>query len=328
MNPVIDWDAYSPAVPAYHDRLACLRRAFAKEKILSCLVLHKDQVLLEYYRNNKLQHALQKVNSCTKSVVSALVGIVLDRGLIPSIHTSIADYFPNLLMAQADRRKRDITIYHLLTMTAGFDWPEFGDWHYFSPMAYQRDICRFILDRPLCADPGTMMNYNSGCSHLLATILQHVAGMSLQAFAEQVLFQPLGILKIRWYADRQGVNKGADGLRMTARDMARFGTLFLHRGRCGAQQLLPAAWVHESTAPHFTTYHDIGAYGYHWWVASRASESASAPDSDATYFFALGYGGQYILVDPLDDLVAVFTSELYRNSLRPLTLFRTHMLNS
>jgi CubicO group peptidase (beta-lactamase class C family) len=328
MNPVIDWDASSPAAPAYHDRLACLRRAFAKEKILSCLVLHQDQVLLEYYRNNKLQHALQKVNSCTKSVVSALIGIALDRGLIPSIHTPIADYFPNLLMAQADHRKRDITLYHLLTMTAGFDWPEFGEWHYFAPMAYQRDICRFILDRPLCADPGAAMNYNSGCSHLLATILQRVAGMSLQAFAEQVLFRPLGIAKIRWYADHQGVNKGADGLRMTARDMARFGTLFLHGGRCGAQQLLPAAWVHESTAPLFTTYPDIGAYGYHWWVASRASASASARDSDATYFFALGYGGQYILVDPRDDLVAVFTSELYRNSLRPLALFRSHMLSS
>jgi CubicO group peptidase (beta-lactamase class C family) len=226
-----------------------------------------------------------------------------------------------VLAAQTDLRKQTLTVYHLLTMTAGFDWPEFGEWHYFAPMAYQADICRFVLNRPLSTMPGTAMNYNSGCSHLLAAILQQTAGVAVDEFAKEVLFKPLGITNFRWYADHQGINKGADGLRLTAVDMARFGSLYLHQGRFGSQQIISPDWIRASTTACFTTYPNIGSYSYHWWVAHSQS------DHESPFFFALGFGGQYIFVVPKRKIVAVFTSELYTNTLRPLELFRTCVLN-
>jgi CubicO group peptidase (beta-lactamase class C family) len=154
------------------------------------------------------------------------VGICLNQGLIGSVHVPIAEYFGDMLRKQPDERKQNITLYHLLTMSAGFDWPEFGDWKFFSPMEYSKDMIRFILERELAADPGTKMNYNSGCSHLLSAIVQKVSGMRTEDFARKYLFGPLGIEEFHWHA-KQNVNLGANGLKMSPQDMLMFGYLYL-----------------------------------------------------------------------------------------------------
>ncbi|NGZ76682.1 serine hydrolase domain-containing protein [Saccharibacillus alkalitolerans] len=136
-----------------------------------------DRLVFEYYKNRKIERGPQKINSCTKSILSILIGS-LDAP-----------------------RKRDITIEDLLTMSAGFDWPEFGEWNFFAPMVFSPNIVKFVFDRELRHDPGEKMNYNSGCSQVLTAILQKATGMKAVDFANLHLFQPLGIMNARWYED-------------------------------------------------------------------------------------------------------------------------------
>ncbi|MFE4711613.1 serine hydrolase domain-containing protein [Paenibacillus sp. NPDC056722] len=105
---------------------------------------------------------------------------------------TLENYFPKILDKQVDTRKKDITIEHLLQMSVGLDWPEFGEWNYM-PSMFVHDIVKFVLDRPLVDEPGSRMNYNSGCSHVLSAIITKATGMKTSAFAERYLLGPLGI---------------------------------------------------------------------------------------------------------------------------------------
>lgn len=100
-----------------------LSKKRTKGKINSCLVFYQDKVVYEFFRNKMLEQKLHKLNSVTKSVLSILIGIAIDQGDIQSVKQPISDYFDGL-----DQSKMDVTIEHLLTMTTGFDWPEFSSW--------------------------------------------------------------------------------------------------------------------------------------------------------------------------------------------------------
>ncbi|MFS0553871.1 serine hydrolase domain-containing protein [Brevibacillus sp. 179-C9.3 HS] len=299
-------------------------RKIRKEKIVSCLIIQDSNLVFAYYKNKKHAQKLQKINSCTKSFISALIGIALDQGVIPSLDTPIVHYFPYLEKETVDPVKRSITLFHLLTMTPGFDWPEFGEWQSFPRMLYSPDWVRFVLDRPLLDQPGEKMNYNSGCSHLLSAILQKASGTSTYDFAQKHLFRPLNMQDSYWYSDGQGIHNGGDGLRLTSNDMAKLGFLYLQNGKWQDKQIVPAAWVQESIQPKFRTYERIGSYGLHWW--SNRIDPSKDWTEDNWYYFALGFGGQYIIVVPSRDLIVVFNSEIYDHSLRPLALFRQYIL--
>ena len=214
-----------------------LKKKLGKEKILSCLILKNNSLIFEYYKNDKVLKNVQIINSCTKSVISALIGTLVDKGLIKSIYSPITDFFSDIIDKQTDERLKKITIYHLLTMSAGFDWPEFGKWNCFAPMVYNNNIIKFIFERPIVIEPGQTMNYNSGCSHLLSAIIQKLTGMSTHDYAENVLFKPIGICESIWH-EREGVSLGADGLRITSYDMLKFGNLFLNNGYFNGKQII------------------------------------------------------------------------------------------
>jgi CubicO group peptidase (beta-lactamase class C family) len=163
------------------------------------------------------------------------------------------------------------------------------------------------------------MNYNTGASHLLTAIVQRVSGMTAAAFAEQHLFQPLGIVEYTWRQDPQGMNDGGSGLALTADAMARFGLLYLNGGRWEDHQVLSADWVSASTTAQYVTYPYIVHYTRHWWVIPPTGTSPG-------YYFALGYGGQFILIVPDRAAVVAITSELYAQSLLPMELFRQYLL--
>jgi CubicO group peptidase (beta-lactamase class C family) len=295
-------------------------------KIRSCLVIRRGHLVLESYKNQKVATQPQNIHSVTKSIVSALVGICLEQGLIPSLETPISEFFPAMAGKGIDPRSRSITVDHLLTMTPGYHWPEFGEWQAFTPMFYAPNWVRFVLERPMEYEPGERMNYNTGATHLLTAIVQRVTGMKAAAFAERHLFKPLGITEYRWHEDAQGINNGGSGMALTPMDMAKFGYLYLQLGRWGEKQLVPAEWVRSSTAPRYMTYEGIGHYGQHWWVDAIDPSRPLTPEN--RYHFALGFGGQYIIVVPAADLVVTMTSELFHDSLIPLRLFREHLLSA
>jgi CubicO group peptidase (beta-lactamase class C family) len=296
------------------DILTELEKKIKKEKITSCLIQYENSLVLKYYKNNKMKDKQHKVNSVTKSVLSILVGIAIDRGDLEGVHQPIADFFSNLTDWQ-----KQLTLEHLLTMTPGFDWPEFTSWGGRPmPMINSRDWVRFILERPMVEPSGESMHYNSGCSHMLSAILQKAAGMSLTEYAEAYLFNPLGIKDYTWYSDAKGIVIGGFGLSLKAEDLLKLGRLMLQEGTWNGHKLVSKDWVIESTIPRFHTYNKIGSYGYHWWILTDDDHQPAQPPA----YFAMGYGGQYIIVAPKNQLIVTFTSELYNDTFKPLRYFK------
>ena len=236
--------------------------------------------------------------SCTKSVVSALVGIAIQQGTIEGVDQKLLAVFSDRTVANLDARKETIRLKDLLTMTSGLSWPGTGlDETLIPRMIGTEDWVQFVLDRPMDDVPGTTFKYNSGGSHLLTATIHQTTGQTPLAFAQENLFTPLGITDVYWPDDPAGVNCGGGWLEMTPRDMARFGYLFLRKGEWAGQTIISPDWVHTSTTSHVDTGYRGDGYGYQWWVDPGRG------------YLARGYGGQRIHVVPDRQLVFVVVSD-------------------
>lgn len=163
-------------------------------------------------------------------------------------------------------------------------------------MRHSNDWAAFALALPMRVDPGSQFAYCSCNNHLLSSLITEVAGESLFQFAEKNLFQPIGIQHVNWPADPKGRTHGWGDLHLHPRDMARFGLLYLRNGRWGDTQVIPEAWVRESTKAAVSVREGVG-YGYSWWI-----NTARPP-----IFEAVGRGGQRISVLPNENMVVVWT---------------------
>jgi CubicO group peptidase (beta-lactamase class C family) len=197
--------------------------------IHSLLVIRNGTIILEAYYYPYTKDQKHILNSCTKSYLSALVGLAIDRGYIRSVSSNIVDFFSGYRIADRDK-KRGITIEHLLTMTSGIDWPQYGAKNMSDQMGKSDDWIQFILDRPMAAEPGKQSNYSNGDAHLLSAVIQKTTGETALSFGWENLFKPLGMTGIRWDKDPKGVTVGSAALYLTPRDMAKLGYLYLNNG--------------------------------------------------------------------------------------------------
>lgn len=286
-------------------------RAIKKDKIESCVIYKENSTLYEYYRNRKIKDKQHKVNSITKSVMSALYGIAIHQGYIENEDVAISNYF-----SEIDDTKKGITIKDLLTMSSGLRWS--GN----EAMIPTKNWVKFILEQPVESEPGKQMIYSCGNSHLLSAILQKATKTNTLNFAKKNLFSPLGIFDFNWYQDAQGIAIGGFGLTMKIADMLKFGILYSQNGEWNSKQLIPAEWIKKSTANN-----DVAEslYGYHWWILNSKSVDCK---EDKT-FYAMGMGGmrgQYIFVNQERQLVTVFTSILSDNTSSPIQYFENYIL--
>jgi CubicO group peptidase (beta-lactamase class C family) len=268
-------------------------------RLHSLLISRQGTLIVEKYFNGARASRPANVKSASKSVISALVGIAIERRLIPAVREPIASYFPDL-QKSTDLRKRRITIEDLLTMRAGLESTSnrnYGAW------VLSRNWVQFALDRPMLADPGTTMDYSTGNTHLLSAILTKATGSSTWQFAQKSLADPLGFSLPEWPRDPQGIYFGGNDMLLTPRQMVAFGTLYLNHGVLGAGasrvQVIPSAWVDASLVPRGRSGWSDQQYGYGWWLRDLAGHPA---------FHAWGYGGQFIFVVPDLDLVVATTS--------------------
>jgi CubicO group peptidase (beta-lactamase class C family) len=294
-----------------------LKQALDSVPSLGAFLVWKGEGLMyENYFNSATEHTDFKVKSVTKSVVSALAGIANDRHLLPELKTPIFNLFTEYatdfiknkeigfieLIKNNDSLKRIITVKDLLTMRTGYLWDDNNSLNS-RTFNSSSDQVRSTLDLPFEAAPGTQFKYCTPASHVLGVIVSRVVKSNLKVFADSVLFKPLGITVTSWSNDPMGRTMGGTELSLKARDMLKFGLLFLNEGKFNGKQIISKAWIDESTAEQVTlnawdVLPGANGYGYYWWRRITNGHQA---------FIASGYGGQLICVIPDLKMVVVTT---------------------
>ena len=304
-----DWPVSPPAeVGLDPDLVAELYLDAAHLRTLYSLLVVKDgQLIAEGYFNGGSIDRQNNMQSVTKSIVSAFVGIAVERGCLQSVDQTMLEFFPEVGDRIMDPRKESITVREMLQMRGGYPWEE-------TDVAYWDALWRGyhvnnIVELPLTRDPGTEFQYSNLTSHWLGLIVARECGRDLRSFAEEHLFGPLGAEPGEdWIQDADGTYMGSGGLHLTARDAAKFGLLYLDEGVYRGERILPAEWVRDSLQSYSEHvdmhrpgpfYQDAG-YGYQWWLG-RSGEHE--------YPSARGHGGQLIVLLEDLDMVIVTTAD-------------------
>ena len=257
-----------------------------------------------YYQGSEL-HTVQ---SSTKSVMSALVGIAINRGDLPATSAVLGELLPHRNIN--DPQKAAITLDSVLTMRSGFEWEE--DVSYWDPsndairVESSDDWVAYLLNKPMSHDQGTTYKYNSTNTQLMSEIVSTATGQALDDYANQLLFKPIGIKKYIWKDAPEGFKDVAGGLYFTAQDFARFALLYETEGLWNDKQVIPSEWVTRSIHPHIkdTFPDDPGfnvGYGYQWWIYNDGT------DGGPVMYGSGGGGGQFALIVPELNLIGVFT---------------------
>jgi CubicO group peptidase (beta-lactamase class C family) len=303
-----DWEVSTPAEQGLDPMLVAKMyyNAGELETIYSLLVIKNGYLVAEEYFNEGSIDQLSKRASVTKSYTSALVGLALEQGCLSSVDQKMLDFFPELTDQITDPRKEQITIRQMLQMRAGYPWEE-TDPALWEAM-WTGDHVPLIVHFPLTSDPGTKFQYSNLTAHWTGIIVARACGTDLKSFGQEHLFNPLGVEVGDWNRDLDGYYIGSGDIEFTARDMAKFGLLYLNDGEYEGKQIIPADWVHDSlqtysedaweirVGPHFK---DIG-YGYYWWSGRAGNHH---------YNFAWGHGGQLIVLLDEFDMVIVVTAD-------------------
>jgi CubicO group peptidase (beta-lactamase class C family) len=286
------------------------------------VVLRDGRLVFETYRKGSDQtwgtglgdvsytpSMIHDTRSVSKSVVSLLVGVAIDRKLIGSVDERVFSYFPEYEAIRTPE-KDTITLQHVLTMSAGLRANEDAEWN--SPYNTEREMYqsvdpyRTVLNQKQWNKPGEQWAYNSGCTMLLAAVLQKVTGKRWTDFAKEALFDPLGIKEFEWITVEPSDEPAAGGgLRLRPRDMAKIGQLVLNKGEWNGRSVVSAGWIEGSLEPR----HEAGgglSYGYQWWLGASDIGGKSYD-----WIAAWGLGGQRIFIVPELNLVVAITAGMY-----------------
>ena len=267
----------------------------------SLILMRNGYMVYEQYFNGSHVADSNNIASVSKSILSALFGIAFEQGFFLTVEDRVADYLPDYFDEADDPRLLDLRLRDMLTMTHGLAWKENE-----SERMLNRsdDWVADILSLPISNEPGTLFHYSTGASHVMSAVLTEATGMSACEFAHRNLFAPLGIEAEFWGVDPAGYFTGGHSVSMTAREVARFGQLYLQEGRWQGQQVAPGWWVVASTSPQLDIGNNYAGYGYYWWL-----------NRIATYdmYSALGAAGQILHVIPELELVMVTTHSFSGN---------------
>jgi len=314
--PGDDWQISTPAEQGLDPMLVAelYSNAAELETIYGLLVIKNGYLVAEEYFNGGSIEKKGHVQSVTKSFTSTLVGIALDQGCLTNLDQKMMDFFPEFAGQISDPRKQQITIRDMLQMRSGYPWEETDPALWESLLS--GDYLPLIVHFPLVSDPGTDFNYSGITSHLLGVIVARSCDTDLKSFGEAYLFSAIDTeVGDDWIQDRDGYYIGLAGIQSTARDMAKFGSLYLNNGEFEGKQVVSADWAEESLQRYteglnisgwfpgltsrFGYFRDLG-YGYQWW---------SARAGDRQFNYAAGHGGQFIILLDELDMIIVTTAD-------------------
>jgi CubicO group peptidase (beta-lactamase class C family) len=271
--------------------------------------------------------------SVSKTVTSVIFGAAVKEGFINDLDEKIIDIFPQYsdILTGA---KADISVRHLLTMSSGLAWDEssapYGDpANDVTKLFTSDDPLREVLSNELLSVPGASFLYNSGCTNILGAVIEKYTGMSLLDFGNRYIFGPLEVDGGLWQKMGGGLYFASGGVFLRPRELAKIGYLFVNDGRWKGYQIVTAGWIEDSTTGHIPTMgRTIAAaesYGYQWWLINFDA-------NNRTYacFMAAGWGGQYMLVFPEQEMIIVFTGGnfLRAGPISPFDLVEDYILRA
>lgn len=288
----------------------------------SILILKNNKLVFEEYFYDYTRDTLQEMRSASKSMVSAMVGIAIQQGLIKSVHERLVDLLPEYHFANPSPLKDKITLKDLLDNQSGVNYDEAWDKTKGNEtdMDASNDWVKYTFDLPMIDTPGIRGRYNSGNPITAGWIVEKYAKMPMRDYAAKNLFGPLGITDFKWNfkPDRSNINNYCQVL-LTPRDMAKFGLLYLNNGVWKGKQVIPAAWVKESTTKQSVV--ENVDYGYLWWL-----KYFDAGNVRYYSFGAQGNGGQKIYVFRDQQLVVVTTGGNFNSQSPSDYLIKTYIL--
>ena len=303
-----DWEVSTPKLQSLASESVAelFRKAERLTNLYALLIVKNGFLVAEGYFNGENVSAAHSVASVTKSYVSALTGIALRENALANVDQKMMEFFPEFEGEDVDPRKAAITLRQVLQMRSGYPWEEFSP--YLHSLVTSSNWLPFIIEFPLSHDPGTEFGYSNLMAHVLGIILARATGSSLLAFAEEHLFGPTDVAVGYWPTDANGYHYGSGDIYLTARELARFGQLYLDNGVYKNTQVIPSEWVEDSLRAYSTGiygdrlgsfFREIG-YGYLWWSARAGRYRFS---------FAWGHGGNLVIVIRDLDMVIVTTAD-------------------
>ncbi|MCI9065422.1 MAG: serine hydrolase [Lachnospiraceae bacterium] len=281
--------------------------------IAGIVVLKDGRKLYENYFNECNANSRIHIYSVTKSIISILTGIAMDRGYIKNSDQKVLDFFPEYEIKKGEKTIQKVTLKNLLTMTAPYKY-KFGPYiKYFT----SDNWVKFSLD--LLGGRGKIGKFRYTPligPDILSGILVKATGQSVINFAQENLFAPLGIVVEKniifeskedqlafnqatnisgWVSDPTGVNTAGWGLTLSPMDMAKIGELYLNQGMWDGKRVISTEWINESTKEHSRWKSQNLGYGYLWWIYKDG-------------FAAMGDGGNTIYVNTKRNMVIAITS--------------------
>ncbi|WP_276496324.1 serine hydrolase domain-containing protein [Pontibacter litorisediminis] len=293
------WQSAAPAQAGFEqeEMEQFLKEIEGWERLRGLVIVKDGKLVVEKYLKGASRYSAYNVHSVTKSITSALIGLSIQQGYFQSENDAVMPFFPEYHKAVSAPQKDKLTIAHLLSMRGGFtgwDGPQSTE---------QVVLHEAVSDKKI----GKEFHYFTGSHMVLSALITKASGSSTEEFAQTNLFQPLGI-QCGFWRKVDGYDAGGDETYFTARDLARFGELYLNKGKINGVQLLDSSWVEKSFTNYtneskaFRTigcYQEVG-YGFSWWLFNHNGKQIYA---------ARGKGGQHVLLIPEQGVVAVILQE-------------------
>jgi CubicO group peptidase (beta-lactamase class C family) len=262
----------------------------------SLLVVRNGKLVAEAYPHSPDDRDhFANIQSCTKSITSIMMGIAIQNGVDISVDDRLYDIYPGLF--DNDPVKREITLNDALTMQTGLEFND--EKNTLQLYKTKKNSASFVLSFPSIDEPGTIMHYNDGAPQLVSKAIEKKTGKILSEYAREKLFEPLNITDWKWESAHDGTTFGAFSLFLKPRDFAKVGQLLLQEGNWSDQQIIDVDYLTVATS-HLVNSEEDKPYGFYFWIDQRNQG-----------FYALGHGGQILLVVPSKNLVILYTAWPY-----------------
>lgn len=265
-------------------------------RLHSLVVIQDEQLIFEYHANGPAPAEVTNVKSVSKSIISLLAGIAIDKGYI-ELEQTIDQLLGDFLPANTEADVSKIQVEHLLSMQSGLQrtsGQNYGTW------VNSSNWTAYALSRPMVDEPGGDMLYSTGNSHILAAILTEATGSSLYQLMQDWVGAPLNIRTYPWTRSPEGVYFGGNDMRLSARALAWIGQVYANQGRANGQQIVSSDWITESFKPRTSSVYTNDPYGLGWFHYNFGDMQA---------YYGRGYGGQMLYVLPQFGLSIVMTSD-------------------